>query len=111
MDLKDFITNWLLASNSYDTNAYLKMYHEDAELDDASVGRIFKGHSGIRKYFEDYFIIYKTQTRLVKLNIITPNKVFIEVEFSGEFPEGRIGGAFDFTFKGHKIKSVKASLR
>lgn len=111
MDLNDFIKDWLWASNSYDTNAYLKMYHEDAALDDVSIGHIFKGHSGIRKYFEDYFIIYKTQTRLVKLNIINPNKVFIEVEFSGEFPEGRIGGTFDFTFKGHKIKTVIASLR
>ncbi|MBN9482230.1 MAG: hypothetical protein BGO70_16775 [Bacteroidetes bacterium 43-93] len=111
MDLKDFITDWLWASNSYDTNAYLKMYQEDAELDDVSIGHIFKGHSGIRKYFEDYFIKYKTQTRLVKLNIINPNKVFIEVEFSGEFPEGRIGGTFDFTFKGHKIKTVIASLK
>lgn len=111
MDLNDFIKDWLWASNSYDTNAYLKMYHKDAALDDVSIGHIFKGHSGIRKYFEDYFIKYKTQTRLVKLNIINPNKVFIEVEFSGEFPEGRIGGTFDFTFKGHKIKTVIASLR
>jgi len=48
------------------------MYHKDAKLDDPSVGRIFKGQSGIRKYFEDYFIGYKTQTRLIKLNIISP---------------------------------------
>ena len=32
----------------------------------------------------------------------------IEVEFTGEFPEGRIGVIFDFTFKDGKIDKAKA---
>ena len=52
MDIKEFIDDWLEASNEYDTNRYLEMYHQDAFLDDTSVGRKFKGHEGIRNYFE-----------------------------------------------------------
>ena len=69
MDIEIFIQDWLAVSNAYDTEKYLEKYHENAVLDDPSVGRIFSGHIGIRKYFEDYFIRYKTRTRLVQSNI------------------------------------------
>lgn len=110
MDIKTFIQEWLTLSNTYDTEGYLKKYHKNAVLDDPAVGRVFKGHSGIRKYFQDYFIGYQTQTRLIKLNIISNNSAYLEVEFTGEFPEGRIGGIFEFTFKDGKIESAKANL-
>ncbi|TAJ51990.1 MAG: nuclear transport factor 2 family protein [Chitinophagaceae bacterium] len=110
MDIQTFIQDWLAAGNAYDIDLYLKQYHKDAVLDDPSVGRSFVGHKGIRKYFEDYFIGYKTQTRLVTLEIISKAKAHIEVEFTGAFPEGKIGGRFDFTFKEGKILSVKADL-
>jgi ketosteroid isomerase-like protein len=109
MDIKAFILDWLEVSNSYDTEKYLKKYLEDAVLDDPSVGRIFIGHKGIRDYYTSYFVGYKTQTKLVKLDI-KDNKAHIEVEFSGEFPEKHIGGMFDFTFKNGKIAKVKADL-
>lgn len=110
MDTKAFITDFLAVSNTYDTNSYLEKWQEKAVLDDPSVGRIFKGHPGIRDYFESYFIGYKTQTRLFKLDIIFDNEAHIEVEFTGEFPEGRIGRIFDFTFKDGKIAKAKADL-
>ena len=110
MEIKSFIQNWIAVSNAYDTKNYLEKWDEKAVLDDPSVGQIFKGHSGIKKYFESYFIGYKTQTRLVKLNIISENEAHAEMEFTGEFPEGKIGGTFDFTFKDGKIISAKADL-
>lgn len=110
MDIKAFVKDWLDISNAYDMKNYLEKWQENAVLDDPSVGQIFKGHSGIRKYFESYFIGYKTQTRLIKLDIISENEAHIEVEFTGEFPEGKIGGLFDFTFKDNKIEKAKADL-
>jgi hypothetical protein len=82
---------------------------EDAILNDPSVGKTFRRHTGIREYFTSYFIGYNTQTELLKLNIYR-NKAYLEVEFTGKFPEGKINGSFDFTFKGDKIESVKADL-
>ena len=110
MDINTFIQDWIAVSNAYDTDGYLKKYHKEAVLDDPSVGRSFVGHKGIRKYFEEYFIGYKTQTRLVKLDIINNIEAHIEVEFTGEFPEGKIGGMFNFTLKDGKIASAKADL-
>jgi hypothetical protein len=109
MDIPSFIKNWIAKSNAYDTDEYLKCYQEKAVLDDPSVGRKFTGHEGIREYFISYFIGYNTQTRLVKLNC-GDNEAHLEVEFTGTFPEGKIGGTFDFNFKDGKIASVKADL-
>jgi len=111
MDINAFVNELLAAGNAYDTTGYLKKWHKNAVLSDPSVGQVFKGHSGIQKYFEDYFIGYKTQTRLIKLEIINDETAHIEVEFTGEFPEAKIGGLFDFTFKDGKIASARADLK
>lgn len=110
MDIKSFIQDWLAVSNAYDTKNYLEKWDQEAVLDDPSVGQVFKGHSGIKKYFESYFIGYKTQTRLINLKILAKDEAHIEVEFTGEFPGNKIGGMFDFTFKEGKIAKAKADL-
>ncbi len=110
MDIKSFIQDWLAVSNAFDTKNYLEKWDQEAVLDDPSVGQVFKGHSGIKKYFESYFIGYNTQTRLIKLDIIADNEAHIEVEFTGEFSGNKIGGIFDFTFKEGKIAKAKADL-
>ena len=109
MNIKDFIANWLEVSNSYDTEKYLEKYAEDAILNDPSVGRKFVGHEEIKEYYNTYFIGYKTQTRLVKLST-NENKAHLEVDFTGEFPGGQIGGLFDITFKNGKIEAIMADL-
>jgi ketosteroid isomerase-like protein len=109
MDIKTFIDEWLRVSNAFDTESYLEMYLEDAILDDPSVGRKFIGHKGIREYFTSYFIGYKTQTKLENLDI-NGDKPYLEVEFTGDFPEGKILGKFEFSFKNGKIAAVTADL-
>ncbi|TKC62334.1 nuclear transport factor 2 family protein [Pedobacter hiemivivus] len=109
MNITSFISEWIRLSNAFDTEAYLKKYSEDAILDDPSVGRKFIGHEGVRDYFTSYFIGYKTKSRLVKLDI-HENQAHMEVEFTGSFPEGKIGGTFDITFKDGKIAAVIADL-
>lgn len=109
MDIEAFLHDWIALANSYNTEKYLDKYLENAVLDDPSVGRKFVGHPGIRDYFNSYFIGYKTQTKFIRLSIQN-NHAHLEVEFCGEFPEGKIGGTFDFTFKNEKIATVKADL-
>lgn len=109
MDIKLFLDNWIAASNSYNIEKYKEFYLPDAVLDDPSVGRKFVGIEGVLEYYTSYFIGYKTQTRLLKIKS-KKNSTYIEVEFTGEFPEGRISGSFDFTFKQGKIATVKADL-
>ncbi len=109
MDINAFIVDWITISNSYDTEKYLQKYLSNAVLDDPSVGRKFVGHKGIREYYTSYFIGYKTQTKLTSLDV-KDNTAHLEVEFTGEFPEGKIDGMFDFVFEGDKIATVKADL-
>jgi len=110
MDIERFIEEWILVSNSYDTDQYLEFFTATAVLDDPSVGRKFTGKQGIKAYFVNYFIGYKTQTRQVSLVVKDGRRAHLEVEFSGNFPEGRIGGTFDFEFIDGKIAFVSADL-
>jgi hypothetical protein len=86
------------------------MLLQDAVLDDPSVGSTFIGHEGIEEYFTTYFIGYQTQTKLLKLSIQGTENAYVEVAFSGNFPEGNLRGTFDFNFKDQKIAFVKADL-
>ncbi|MFV5693357.1 nuclear transport factor 2 family protein [Flavobacterium sp. LT1R49] len=110
MDIHTFINNWIETSNTFDTNKYLDFYLPDAVLDDTSVGRKFIGHKEIKDYFDSYFIGYNTNTEIVQLEILDEYHAHSEVEFEGDFPEGKIGGTFEFTFKNGKISYLKADL-
>lgn len=110
MDIELFIAEWIKLSNAFDTEAYMDKYQADAILDDPSLGRKFTGHEGIREYFNTYFIGYKTQTRLVKLEIDEEEQAHLEVEFTGTFPGEKLGGLFEMSFKDGKIATVIADL-
>jgi ketosteroid isomerase-like protein len=109
MDIKSFLSDWIEVSNSYNTEKYLEKYLKEAVLDDPSAGKKFVGHEGIKDYYTSYFIGYKTQTTITKLEI-NNDTAYMEVEFTGEFPGGKIGGMFDFKFKDGKIHKVIADL-
>jgi len=79
-------------------------------LDDPSVGRKFIGKDGIKEYFVNYFIGYKTQTKKISLLIKDDQHALLEVEFTGDFSEGKLRGTFDFTFEKGKISAVSADL-
>lgn len=110
MDIKKFTEEWISVSNSYDTERYLEFYTENSVLDDPSVGRKFTGKNGIAAYFESYFIGYKTQIKKIGLVIKDDHHAHLEVEFTGDFSEGKLGGTFDFTFEKGKISFVSADL-
>lgn len=105
------IAEWIAATNTHDSAAYLAFFTDDAVLDDPSVGQVFEGHGGIDDYFQSYFIGYDTQTRLLS-TAPRDGYLHVEVEFTGTFPEGRIGGVFDIVLTTErKIAHVRADLR
>lgn len=109
MDIQKLIKEWIDCSNTFEVEEYLNKFHNNAVIDDPSVGHSFKTHTGIREYFESYFIGYNTQTRLIHIKV-NNNKAYVEVEFTGDFPGGKTGGTFDLTFENGKIVHVKADL-
>ncbi|MFC0320137.1 MULTISPECIES: nuclear transport factor 2 family protein [Olivibacter] len=108
--IQTLIDQWIAASNAFDIEKYLEFYLPEAILDDPSVGKTFNGHEGIKEYFYHYFIGYNTHTKQVGLRITDEENAHLEVEFTGDFPEGKIGGTFDFNFKNGKIALAKADL-
>jgi ketosteroid isomerase-like protein len=110
MDIKEITSDWITVGNSYNVEDYLAFYHNDIVLNDPSVGRKFIGLSGVREYFESYFVGYETQTKIVGLSITDAEHAHLEVCFTGNFPEGELGGTFDLTFRDGKISSVEADL-
>ena len=110
MNIKTFIKDWIEAGNTFDTTKYLNFYLFDAVLDDPSVGRKFLGHEGIEDYFNSYFIGYNTYTEIITLDISDEYEVYLEVKFTGDFPEGEIGGTFEIILKDNKISYLKADL-
>lgn len=105
------VAEWIAATNTHDSAAYLAFFTVDAVLDDLSVGEVFEGHAGINEYCQFYFVGYNTQTRLLSTEP-RDGYLHVEVEFTGKFPEGRIGGIFDLSLTAeHKITHVRADLR
>jgi ketosteroid isomerase-like protein len=107
MDVKTFIQEFIAAGNAYDTKRYLDMWQKDAVLEDKSIKQVYKGQEGVKKYFEKYFVKYKTQTRLIKLNVINDHQANIDVQFTSYNQTG----TFDFIFKDGKIASAIADFK
>lgn len=77
------IQKFITAANGYDTKAVLDLFAAEAVIDDVSVGEKFGGHSGIKKYFETFFIGYHTKTELLSLEFPVPNNILAKVILQG----------------------------
>jgi len=73
----------------FNTTSFLKHWHKDAVLNDPSIGSKFKGHDEIQKYFEDYFIGYDAQTKLIKMEMQIENKIRFNVFIHRHLFKGR----------------------
>ena len=110
MKIETFIKDWIAISNGFETEKYLDFYLPEAVLDDPSVGRKFYGRVEIKEYFDNYFIRYNTYIELLKLTKTDEQNAHIVVEFTGDFPEGKIKGTFEYKLNGDKIIYLKADL-
>ena len=73
------------ATNAFDVEGVLKLFAADALIDDPSTGHRFDGHAGIRTYVEQYFIGYKTVTRMLSIKPLGANRASVRVDFTGDF--------------------------
>ncbi len=73
------------ATNAFDVEAALALFHLDAVVDDPSVGESFRGHAGIRDYLERFFIGYHTVTRVLSVKLLGQAQARVRVDFTGDF--------------------------
>ena len=103
------IERWIEVSNAHDTDGYIAFFTPDARIDDISVGDVFDGEEGLRRYFDTYVVGYNTQTRIESVTPVDDH-LHVVVEFTGSFPGSPLGGYFDMTFASGKIAFILADL-
>ena len=95
-DIEKIIQQFINATNAFDVEAAIRLFADDAVIDDVSVGKKFKNINGVRKYIEEYFVGYHTVTKLESLEITDDSHVNVQVDFTGDF--GHETGGLDITF-------------
>ncbi|SHE57024.1 nuclear transport factor 2 family protein [Pedobacter caeni] len=94
--MKKIIQQFIIATNAFDVEAALRLFADDAVIDDVSVGERFKDTKGVREYLGKFFVGYKTVTRLVSIEILDDLHFNAQVDFSGDF--GHETGGLNFSF-------------
>ena len=93
--MKKIIKQFIDATNAFDVEAALKLFATDAVIDDVSVGEKFKHTSGVRKYLEQFFVGYKTVSRLESVEVLDKRNAKAQLDFTGDF--GHETGGLNFT--------------
>ncbi|MES2399498.1 MAG: nuclear transport factor 2 family protein [Pseudomonadota bacterium] len=85
----------MAATNAFDADGALRLFAQDAVIDDPSTGHRFDGHAGIRDYIERYFVAYRTVARFLSIKRLGFNRASVRVDFTGNF--GHEIGRLDIT--------------
>jgi len=93
--IEKIISQFIHALNEFDVHTALALFADDAVIDDVSVGEKFKNTMGVRQYLEQFFVNYKTETRLESLEIHNDLHATARVDFTGDF--GHETGALEVT--------------
>lgn len=88
--------SFLRCTNAVDVDGALRLFTPDAIIDDVSVGDAFVGAKGIRRYLEQFFVGYKTASRLLSIQQLNDGKTVARVDFTGDF--------------GHEIGTLKFAV-
>jgi hypothetical protein len=109
VDIRMVTKQFIKSANAFDVEAVLALFAANAVIDDISVGKKFKNTSGLREYLENFFVGYKTVTRLVAIEVLDDLRANAQVNFTGDF--GHETGALNFTLNADGlIKSIHAHL-
>lgn len=87
------VDTFMQALNAFDVEGALALFTSGAVIEDVSVGDAFVGTDGIRLYIEQFFVGYKTASKLLSLERLDDFTAIARVDFTGEF--------------GHEIGSLK----
>lgn len=83
--MEQLVNNFIRIANVFDANGMLALFSADAVIDDVSVGDAFVGTDGVRRYLEQYFVGYRTTTKLLALEQKNDFTASARVDFTGDF--------------------------
>jgi hypothetical protein len=83
--MERLIKTFIQTANSFDVEGALTLFTSDALIDDVSVGDAFVGTEGIRLYLMQFFVGYKTASKLLSLEQLDDVTAVVRVDFTGDF--------------------------
>jgi hypothetical protein len=83
--MRKLVNKFIQAANAFDVEAALALFAPDAVIEDVSVGDAFVGTEGIRLYLEQFFVGYRTASRLLSLKQRDDVHATARLDFTGDF--------------------------
>lgn len=90
------VDTFIKTANTFDVDATLALFGSNAVIEDASVGKAFAGIDGVRRYLEEFFVGYKTTSKLLSLERLGDFSAVARLDFTGDF--------------GHEIGSLRIAI-
>jgi hypothetical protein len=94
--MQKLVDTFIQTANAFDVEKLLALFACDAVIDDVSVGDAFVGTQGIRLYLEQFFVSYKTASKLLSLEQLDNFNAVARLDFTGDF--------------GHEIGTLKITI-
>lgn len=107
--MQKLVDTFIQAANAFDVEGVSALFASDAVIDDVSVGDAFVGTEGIRLYLEQFFVGYKTASKLLSLEQLDNFNATVRIDFTGDF--GHETGTLKITIDSDGlIKRIDADL-
>ncbi|MFL6708840.1 MAG: nuclear transport factor 2 family protein [Massilia sp.] len=103
------VDTFIQAVNAFDVEGALTLFKSDAIIEDVSVRDAFVGTDGIRHYLEQFFVGYKTASKLLSLEQLDDFAGIVRVDFTGDFGH-EIGSLRIKTSSDGLIERIEADL-
>jgi hypothetical protein len=94
--MQKLVDTFIQTANAFDVEGALALFTSDAVIDDVSVGDAFVGTEGVRLYLEQFFVAYKTTSKLLSLEQLDDFNTVARLDFTGDF--------------GHEIGALKITI-
>jgi hypothetical protein len=83
--MQKLVDTFILTTNAFDVEGALALFTSDAVIDDVSVGDAFAGTEGIRLYLEQFFVAYRTASKLLSIEQLDKSEALVRLDFTGDF--------------------------
>ena len=83
--MEKLINQFIQLANAFDVEGTLALFTSDAVIEDVSVGNVFAGIEGIRRYLEQFFVGYNTASKLLSLEQPHNLVALVRIDFTGTF--------------------------
>ena len=94
--MQTLVATFIETANAFDVEGTLALFASNSVISDVSVGDTFVGTEGVRLYLEQFFVGYKTTSKLLSLQNLDNFSALVRLDFTGDF--------------GHEVGTLKITI-